>query len=108
MAIGTEEIPKTYAEAVSMLTRWHAESGPTDLQIYWFPDPDKQVVQLVEVSGDFQATGQVSPFVLGRSNEFPFTTAVALVTPEEWEAMESGRMPLPDRWLRDSLKQVWP
>jgi hypothetical protein len=104
----TDEIPKTYADAVKTLVEAHNEAGPADLRIMFFPDPQEQFVRLLLVSDDFQETGVVRPLTLGRSMEFPFRSAVALVTCEEWAKVTAGNLPLPSGWRLDTAQQVLP
>lgn len=108
MQVEAQEVPRTYDEAVAMLARWHGESGPADVKVYLFPDPTGEAVQLAEVSEEFQATGRVAPFTLGRSATFPFVSSVALLTPVEWNAVINRHLPLPSNWDLPAHKQVWP
>jgi hypothetical protein len=103
-----DEIPKTYSEAVCSLVDAHTQAGPEDLSIVLFPDSQQQMVRLILISSDFQETGAVRPFPLGRSAEFPFRSAVALVTPEEWAQVEAARLRLPDEWDLATARKVWP
>lgn len=104
----TDEIPQTYEEAERLLARWHAEGGPADLFIFAFPDPDENIVRLLEVSEDFLATGEIRPMTFGRSAELPFRSATALATPQEWEQAQAGSLPLPHGWELKSKRRVWP
>ena len=103
-----EEIPKTYEEAGECLARWHAigEHGPE--RIYAFPDPETQVVRLVEVSPSAPETGEITPVGFGRSPDFPFRSSVIVVTPNEWDQVRSGELKLPQDWALESMRQVWP
>jgi hypothetical protein len=104
----TEQIPQTYADAVKTLARWHGEGGPADLRVFSFPDPTEQFVRLVEVSEEFMPTGTIRPLTLRASNLFPFKSSVALASPDEWVAVEAGRLALPAGWQLTEREQVWP
>src|SRR5580704_9632488 len=93
-----DAIPKTYEEAEHLLVRWHAEGGPPDLVVFSFPDASGEIVRLVEVSDEFAATGVIRPMTFGRSAELPFRSSTALATPQEWKAVEAGRLSLPPGW----------
>jgi hypothetical protein len=108
MTVDTDEIPKSYSDAVRLLTQWQGESSPEGSKIFWFPDPQKHTVRLVVVSGDFLASGSVWTLPLGESNDFPFRSEVALLTPDEWRKVEKHKMPLPKGWRFSSRRQVWP
>jgi hypothetical protein len=103
-----DEIPKTFAEAVNALVAAHSESGPADLKIIWFLDPQEQTVRLLLVSDEFQETGAIRPLPLGKSAEFPFRSAAALATPDEWRRAQDGSLPLPDGWDLAAARQVRP
>ncbi len=105
---GPNGIPRTYDEAVNTLVRSHAEVVGQELEVYSFPDPGREVVRLVEVSGVFPATGAPIAFPLGRSSDFPFRSAVVLLTPEEWTRVQAGSLALPDGWELNSGRRVWP
>lgn len=102
-----DQIPKTYDEAVLTLADWHGE-GHDGLEIYAFSDSPKNTVQLLEVSSEFPRTDCVNPIVLGASEEFPFRSAVALLSPTDWELVQSGHMSLPEGWEIANMHQVWP
>src|SRR5580700_5641361 len=93
-----DEIPKTFAEAVNALVAAHSESGPSDLKIVWFPDPQEETIRLLLVSDDFQQTGAIRALPLGKSTDFPFRSAAALATPAEWRRAQDGSLPLPEGW----------
>lgn len=103
-----EEIPRTYDDAVRTLVRWHGEGGPADLRVFLFPDPDEQVVRLLEVSDEFFTASEIHPLTLGRSAIFPFRSATALARPEDWDQVQAGRLSLPQGWNLNARRQVWP
>jgi len=101
-----DEIPKTFTEAVNALVAAHSESGPPDLKIVWFPDPREETVQLLLVSDEFQQTGAIRALPLGKSAEFPFRSAAALATPDEWHRAQDGSLPLPEGWELAGSREV--
>jgi hypothetical protein len=103
-----EAIPTTYHEAVRTLAGWHAGTDLADLEIYSFPDPEELTVRLIEVSEGFPRTGRVVPVTFGRSREFPFRSSAALLTPDEWQQVLSGTLPLPEGWTLERRQRVWP
>lgn len=104
----TDEIPQTYEEAERLLARWHGEGGPADLIIFSFPDPNGDTVRLLDVSDDFMPEGIIRPMTFGRSAELPFKSSTALATPDEWELVLVGKLPLPPGWDLSARRQVWP
>ena len=103
-----DEIPKTYDDAVQALARWHGEAQGFDLEIYAVSDPQQQQVRLIEVSDDFPRPGPVVAIPLGRSNRFPFKSAVALATTAEWDEIRAGTRPAPGGWDLSTADKVWP
>jgi hypothetical protein len=108
MKVDAEEIPRSYAEAVDLLVKWQRESGPSDLRLVWFPDPLNSSVRLAAVSDEFPRAGSAWALPLGPSIEFPFRSEVVMLTPEEWDQVTAGQMPLPAGWNLMSRRQVWP
>ena len=108
MSVESVEVPRSFAEAVRLLTKWQGESGPADLQLFWFPDPREGSVRLVGVSDEFPRAGTAWALPLGPSTEFPFGSEVITLTSPEWDQVERGHMTLPAGWELASKKQVWP
>ena len=97
-----------YEEAVRTLARWHGEGENEPIVIFSVDDPEGGVVRLLEVSDAFPATGEAWPIGFGPSREFPFPSEVIVVTGAEYQAIERGEMPLPERWAGLTRRQVWP
>jgi hypothetical protein len=106
--ITSDTIPKSYEDAICLLARWNGEGGAADLRIYAFPDPTEQVVRLIHVSDEFVDVGGVRIYKMGRSEEFPYRSAVALALPKYWERIQSGEQLLPTDWDITSIRKVWP
>jgi hypothetical protein len=101
-------VPRSYDEAVRTLASWHTEGLPGGALVFHFPDPQRQTIRLLEISGEFPVSGDTRPFAFGRSEEFPFRSAVIQVTPEEWADIQAGRMPLPPDWDLASGERIDP
>ena len=101
-----EAIPRHYEDAVLLLANWHRERGDAGFAAYSFPDPEGLVVRLVEVSDRFPATDAVRPIRFGRSADFPFASAVALVSIQDWANVLSGSLALPAGWSLRNVQQV--
>ncbi len=108
MIASLDDIPVTYDAALRTLARWHAEGSDPSLQIIAFDDPGGSEVRLLEISDQFPGTGAVRPLAFGRSDELPFKSAVALVTPREWEQVQAGVLELPAGWNLSSSRKIWP
>lgn len=106
--MGVDQVPKRYDDAVNLLASWHASGDEIMQEVWSFPDPDRDVVRLVEVSADFPTTGEAVPLSLGKSAEFPFKSSVILLTPDEWEKVQHGEIQLPEAWASSDRVRVWP
>ena len=106
----TKQVPKTYQQATRVLARWQGESGPPDLEIFAFPDSQKQVVRLMHVSKTFPDLGGVRVYRMGRSAEFPFRSEIAQVLPKYRDKIKakSGEKLLPSDWESGTEERVWP
>ncbi len=101
-----ETVPRRYEDAVVLLAGWHRDREDANFTAYSFPDPDGLVVRLVEVSNQFPAADAVRPIHFGRSAEFPFLSAVALLSVQDWAKVRSGFLPLPAGWTLESARQI--
>jgi hypothetical protein len=109
-----ETVPKTYDDAVQVLAAAHSV-GDDLVEIYLVPDPQKQVVRLIEVSDAFPEGGVERPapphgmervvpvFPMGPAKDFPFRSEVAQVTPAEWAKLQDKTLKLNRDW---DLKQA--
>ena len=104
--VTTEKVPTTYDEAVQALAGWHAYGESREFSVYACSDPRQETVRLIEVSPDFAATGRASAFAFGRAPDFPFPSAVIQLTPDEWDQVQSGALPLPDGWEASQCSPV--
>ncbi len=112
-----DAVPKTHAEAVRLLAAMHA-SGDDSIEVYEVPDPHERVVRLAEVSETFPEGGVDRPtspeeyervipvYPFGPSDDFPFRSEVVQVRPEEWEALQAGRLRLTRPWDLASARLV--
>jgi hypothetical protein len=102
-------VPKTYDSAVLALAAAHA-AGPDQVEIYFLPDPQQQVIRLIEVSAAFPEGGVDRPappnglervvpvFPMGRAKDFPFRSEIVQVTPAEWEQLRQRKLKLNRDW----------
>lgn len=104
--LNLEAIPRTYENAVVLLARWHWERDDADFAAHSFPDPEGVTVRLVEVSKRFPTVDAVRPIRFGRSADFPFPSAVALVSPQSWANILGGSLTLPEGWSLEDVQRV--
>ncbi len=105
-------VPKTYDDAVKLLVKCHAEAHDymKDLVIYHIPDPEEKVVKLFEISNGFPDTNDIWPVRFRKLDTFPFDTAVAIATPDEWRRIKAGKLEFQNAndWNLKTRKKVWP
>ena len=104
--LNLEAVPRYYEDAVVLLANWHQERGDANFAAYSFPDPEGLVVRLVEVSDHFPTADAVRPIRFGRSADFPFASAVALVSGQDWTKVLSGFLTLPEGWSLQNVQRV--
>ncbi len=104
--LNLEAIPRHYEDAIVLLANWHRERDDADFAAYSFPDPEGAVVRLVEVSDRFPTTEAVRPIRFGRSADFPFPSAVALVSAQDWAKVLNGSLTLPEGWSLQDVQRV--
>lgn len=102
--LNLEAVPRHYDDAVALLANWHREG--TGFAAYSFPDPEGVVVRLVEVSDRFPTLNAVRPIQFGRTLDFPFPSAVALLSAEDWANVQQGLLLLPSDWLLQDVQRV--
>src|SRR5207237_454131 len=103
-------------DAVQVLVDAHS-AGLDPLEIYYVPDPQKQVVRLIEVSDTFPEGGVERPvpphgmerivpvFPMGPAKDFPFRSEIAQVTTAEWAQLQQKTLMLNRDWdLRQAQK----
>lgn len=62
-------------------------------------------IKLLEVNAATVATGEVTPFEFAPTQDVPFPTIIAEVTPAEFEAVQDGRSRLPRGWSLDHAQR---
>ncbi len=62
-------------------------------------------IKLLEVNAATVGTGEVTPFEFAPTQEVPFPTIIAEVTPDEFEAVLGGRSRLPRGWRFDHAQR---
>jgi hypothetical protein len=97
-------------DAARELAAMHAREHPVDdLWVYWCDDRSGRTIRLVEVSSWYLPVheGVVDTYRFGKTAEVLLPTEVALLAPEEWEAVQQGRLRLPKGWPPHPVR-VWP
>ncbi len=81
---------------------WHFQMDPEMVKVYRFLAPNeddpKEPIKFLEVSPGTPASGSVMPFTFGRTEEVPYLTTIATITPDEMEQITKGEIALPSGW----------
>ena len=98
----------TKDEAAEDLIDWHFETGPEIVLVYRFlsenESADGEPIKLLDVNAETLATGRVTPFGFAGTQEMPYPTVIAMVTPEEMEQIENNALPLPRGWRLENAR----
>lgn len=92
----------TKEEVMPKLMEWHFQVDPEMVKVYRFLSPNeddpREPIKFLEVSPGTPSSGSVMAFGFGPTQDFPYRTVLATVTPEEMEQIERGEIPLPTGW----------
>jgi hypothetical protein len=91
-------------EIVQRLARWHFEIEEGIERIIWFKNGEDKAIHLLEVNRDTFPEDKVLVFYHRPTTEYPIPVRLADVTPDEWEKVKKGLIPLPDGWSLDDIK----
>ncbi len=84
------------------LIEWQLETEPATSAVYRFisdnEDSPDEPLKLLHVNDETMETGRVSAFLFAGTEEAPFFTAIAVITPNEMKRVEAGEIALPDGW----------
>lgn len=88
---------------VHQLVQAHFEVEEGLDEIIWLRDGEDKEICLIEINRNTLPTGSVEVFYFAPSENVPFPVRIADITPQEWEQVRSGNIPLPPGW---TLRQI--
>lgn len=91
-------------EIVQRLARWHFEIEESIERIIWFKDEQKKEIHLLEINRESPPEDLILTFYHAPTEEFPLPAIVGDITPEEWEKVQAGRIPLPKGWSLNEIE----
>ena len=81
---------------------WHFQVEPGMEQIFRILSPKEdepdEPIKLLEVSRDTFETGRVDTLTFAASGDITYPSRVAIITPEEYQSIKSGSIPMPKGW----------
>jgi len=85
-----------------LLIDWHFQVEPGMEQILRIVSPKEdepdEPIKLLEVSRDTFNTGRVDTLTFAASGDITYPSRVAIVTPEEYQSILNGSIPMPKDW----------
>lgn len=98
----------TYRQTAQRLSAAHRVTDPATLLVLLEPDPDEKEIRLLEVTRSAPTTGEPLPvgFMPRPDLGFPFPCTVLLLSPDEWDALQEGRLELPVGWRKERLENL--
>ncbi len=96
----------SYDEAVKQIATGHRDTDQPPAAVILFPDPQEEVIRLLDVTSLVPETGEFYWVRFGATPEVPFITEIAQVTPAEWESIQHGTMALPAGWDLAAAEEV--
>ncbi|MFQ5632640.1 MAG: hypothetical protein ACE5I1_28055 [bacterium] len=93
-----------FEKLVAELVQKHFELESDLEQIIWLRKVSANEIRLLEVNCNTAATGMVEAFGFAPSVDVPFPLRIAEITPEEWQRVQNGKIPLPESWSLDNAE----
>ena len=89
---------KTTHDVALDLAKAHRKADKKTMAV--FVSDDDREVRLVEVSGSVASHGEVLPFRFAPrpKDGIPFPSVLIVLSPAEWEMVQSGQLNLPEGW----------
>jgi hypothetical protein len=92
------------AEIVRRMAREHFEIEENVESIIWFKDERKDEIHLLEVNRESPQEDLILTFYHAPTEEYPIPAIVGDITPEEWEKVKKGIIPLPKGWSLSNIE----
>ncbi len=82
------------------LAKAHRNTDRKTSLVKFFSTAQQNEIHLLEVSAAAPTTGEIMPFRFGENlaQGVDYPSVIILVSPEEWQEVEAGRLPLPADW----------
>ncbi len=82
------------------LAKAHRKTDRKTIVVKLFPSTQQKEIRLLEVSAAAPTTGEIMPFRFGEdvAQGVDYPSVIILVSPEEWQEVKAGRLPLPAGW----------
>jgi len=91
-------------EIVRRMAREHFDLEEGIERVIWVKNDGAREIHLIEVNRNTFPEGKVLTFYLGATEEYPLPVRLADITPEEWDKIQSGLIPLPKGWSLNNIE----
>lgn len=91
-------------EIVRRMVREHFDLEEGIERVIWIKNDGVKEIHLIEVNRNTFPEGKVLTFYLGATEEYPLPVRLADITPEEWDKVKSGLIPLPKGWSLNNIE----
>jgi hypothetical protein len=91
---------------VEKIAREHFGLDESLQKVIWFKPDETQEINLLEINPITPPTGDVLSFYFPPSDDVPCHLYLAEVTPQEWQKVQQGEIPLPEGWSLANYKEL--
>jgi hypothetical protein len=93
--------------AVDKLVKEHFAIEESIKYIVWVNPNHQKEIWLIEVDATAIPAGRVEPFYFKPNEEVPHPVRIANITPDEWKAVQSGTINMPEGWKLDGTERIF-
>jgi len=93
-----------FERMVEQLVHEHFEFDDRLESVIWIAHGMEPEIRLIQVTPETFPSRDVLAFYFPPSDEVPYPLLIAQVTPDEWQMVLRGEIPLPDGWSLDDHK----
>jgi hypothetical protein len=110
MATAQARQDSEYLATARRLAEAHHHADSDTRLIFLNHDPAEREIRLLEVSGSAPTTRELYPFAFTERRDLGinFPSIVLLLSPTEWDEVQSGHLTLPIGWSPIDLMPIFP
>jgi len=91
---------------VQGLARKHFQLEEGIDRFIWFKNGEQDEIRLIEINRNGIPEGAVVPFYLEPTEEAPLPILIGDITPDEWQKVRQGIIPLPEGWSLENSETI--
>ncbi len=99
---------KTKLDEARELALAHREADPATSVVKFFHSEHSDPIRLLEVSDSAPTTGEIMPFTFAANRRCGVIhdSTVILLSPDDWAAVQAGKLSLPTDWDISTAKDL--